>query len=256
MDTNLRPKVSILICTYNRSHTIQKALDSALTQTFSDYEILILDDASTDNTEVIIKPYLNNNSIKYFRHDKNMGIANNRNYGLNNSLGEYIAVLDSDDIWIDINKLKKQVSFLEDNKDFSIIGTNIESVDEKDILIKKYNFETSDLRIRNKMLLQNQIAQSSVVYRKDIALEFGGYNSDYVICDDYDLWLKIGTKSKISNLPDYTVKYLDHSQGISKSKKLLAAIEHKKIIYKYKDKYPNYLLALMKSYLRILKAFI
>jgi hypothetical protein len=78
------------------------------------------------------------------------------------------------------------------------------------------------------------------------------YNDSYEIADDYDLWLKVGTKYKIANLKEYTTKYLEHSRGISKKKKFKHAIEHKIAINKFKNNYPNYYVALIKAYARIL----
>lgn len=254
MDTNINPRVSIQMCTYNRAHYIEKAIKSVLSQTFTNWELLILDDASTDNTEEVISKYLNDIRIKYFKNESNLGIAGNRNKGLNDSKGEYIAVLDSDDYWIDNLKLEKQVNFLDENPDYALVGTNMIIINEKGVEIAKSNFETVYDKIKNKMLLRNQISQSTVMYRKNIALLLNGYSKNYSVCDDYDLWLKIGKSNKIIVLADYTTKYLEHSQGISKEKQLKASIEHKEIIEKYKNYYNNYIPALLKSYLRILKS--
>ena len=252
MDTDIEPKVSIQMCTYNRAHYIEKAIQSVLSQSFTNWELLILDDASNDNTEEIVLKYLHDNRIKYFKNETNLGIASNRNKGLHNSTGEYIAVLDSDDYWIDNQKLEKQIDFLDTHKDYAIVGTNMLVINEKGNEIKKSNFKHTDKDIRRKMLLHDQISQSTVLYRKKIALSLGGYDATYSVCDDYDLWLKIGKDNKIMVLQDYTIKYLEHSQGISKEKKLKASIEHLHIINKYKKYYNNYILALCKSFLRIL----
>ena len=255
MDTNIKPKVSIVICTYNRAHLIEKAIGSILTQTFSDWELLIIDDASKDNTEEVVKKYYQDDKrISYIRQPQNVGIARNRNTGIELSKGEYIAVLDSDDEWIDTNKLQKQIDFLESNKDHALIGTNIIIVDENGNKISQTNYDTKDSDIRNKILLVDQTAQSSVVYRKQIAVECGGYDGKYEIADDYDLWFKIGLKHQMANLPEITVKYLEHSNGISKAKRLKHATEHKKVIEVYKKDYPNYYPALLKAYLRIILA--
>jgi glycosyltransferase involved in cell wall biosynthesis len=252
METNIKPQVSIQMCTFNRAHYIPQSIESVLTQTFTNWELLILDDASTDNTKDVVSKYLNDPRIKYIKNEDNLGIARNRNKGLDLSIGEYIAVLDSDDYWIDNTKLEKQIKFLENNPEYTLVGTNIIIIDETGKELNKTNFKNSYLDIKNVLLLQNQIAQSTVLYRKNSVLELGGYSDKYMVCDDYDLWLNIAGKFKIRNLPDFTTKYLEHSHGISKEKKLKAAIEHKNIVNKYKRKYPNYILALIKAYVRIL----
>ena len=252
MDTTIKPQISIIICTYNRAHTISGSIESVLNQNLKEWELLILDDASTDNTEDIVKKYLNDSRIRYIKNQQNLGIAKNRNLGIEQSKSDLIAMLDSDDVWIENDKLQKQKLFLDNNKDHAIVGTNVIIIDGKQKEISRSNFFLTDKDIRNEMLLNCQIAQSSVLYKKENIVEFGMYDDSYEIADDYDLWLKVGTKYKIANLTDYTTKYLEHSKGISKKKKLKHAIEHKNIVHKFKKYYPNYTAAILKSYARIL----
>ena len=137
MDTNLNPEISIITITYNRAGFISKAIESAKKQSFSNWEMLILDDNSNDNTEIIAKTFTNKDKrIKYYKNSLALGISKNRNLGLSLSRGKYIAILDSDDYWIDKDKLQKQFDFLENNPDYVLIGSNIRIVDEKDNFIK------------------------------------------------------------------------------------------------------------------------
>jgi glycosyltransferase involved in cell wall biosynthesis len=98
------PKVSVIIITYNRADLLSRAINSVLFQDYQDFELLIIDDASTDNTSEIVRAF-NDNRIKYYLNEKNLGIAKSRNKGISLAVGEYIAMLDSDDYWIsrDIN---------------------------------------------------------------------------------------------------------------------------------------------------------
>ena len=110
-------KVSIIIPTYNRGHIIKKALHSIYSQTFEDYEILVVDGGSTDNTEKIIKEEcIRNSRIKYIKHKINRGISVARNTGILNSEGEYIVFLDSDDSWLP-TKLEDQIQAIQRSSD-------------------------------------------------------------------------------------------------------------------------------------------
>lgn len=245
------PKVSILMVTYNREKYIKDALESVLKQSFKDFEIVIVDDCSCDNTFFIVDRYIKDGMpIVYKKNDKNIGIFNSRNVALSFCSGEYVAILDSDDIWIDENKLKKQVDFLEENKEYLICGSMASLIDEKNNVFGSLIFRSSDKVIRNKILFSNQFIHSSVVYRRDKVVSIGGYG-EYTIGEDYDLFLRIGLIGKFFNFSDKMIYYRKHSGGITWSKRFVAAKNHLKIIKKYKGKYPNYFFAVFKAYLRL-----
>ena len=123
--------ISIIILTYNRAGFISEAIKSALEQSFSDWELIIIDDASQDNTREIAEDYAKKDSrIKYFRNDEHLRISKSRNKALGLARGEYVAVLDSDDVWSDRDKLKKQYEFLERNKDYVLVGGGVIVIDE------------------------------------------------------------------------------------------------------------------------------
>jgi len=145
------PKVSVIICTYNREELIKRAIKSVLSQSFSDYELIIIDDASTDDIKSVILSF-NDSRIKYFRNETNRGITKSRNKGCQIAVGDYIAMLDSDDWWLDDNKLKKQVEYLDQNLSVAIVGTGIILYDNNDNFIKEDIFESDDKDIRRKIL--------------------------------------------------------------------------------------------------------
>ncbi|MFA5131373.1 MAG: glycosyltransferase [Patescibacteria group bacterium] len=249
-------KVSIIICTYNRANYIAKALDSILMQTYQNYEVLVVDDASSDNTEEVVKKYLPQDArIKYFKNSNNLGIARSRNKGVGLAQGEYIAMLDSDDYWLSADKLAKQIAVLELDKAVGLIGTGIICIDENDKEIKKDIFAVGDYDIRSRILAKNQFMQSSVVFRKEAYKLAGGYQEKFIVCEDLDLWLAIGNKYKFANLIEPMVAYRLHSGGISKSRKLEIAKTTDEIIDKYKKNYPHYLRAKFKSLLRIIFSY-
>jgi glycosyltransferase involved in cell wall biosynthesis len=223
-------------------------------QTYSNIEILVIDDASTDNTQEILKKYTDNPKIKIFKNEENFGISKSRNKGVSLATGEYIAMLDSDDYWIDNRKLEKQLEIFNSNPDIGVVGSSINLVREDGSLIKEKRCYIKDNDIRSHMLTKNGVMQSSVIFKKKIFDEVGGYDEDLDVVEDLDLFLKIGKQYKFANLYESTVNYLVHTNNISKSK-LKMAITVDKIIEKYKRDYPNYWKGKIVSVARILKSW-
>jgi glycosyltransferase involved in cell wall biosynthesis len=251
------PKVSVITVSYNREAFIREAIDSVLAQSFKDWELIVVDDASTDNTKTIVDEYMaKDDRIRYYRNEKNLGIAKTRNRGLELAQGEYIAPLDSDDIWLDQNKLQKQVEFLDINKDYGMLGGGIMHIDDQSKHLKKVLFPVYDSLIRKIILQFNPFPQSTLLYRKKTALECGGYSDNYKICDDYDLWLKMGLKCKFTNIPQVLAGYRVHGGNITKTKRLTTTKEILEIVKNYSSKYPRAWLGIAKAYLRLLLAYL
>lgn len=258
MDQNLNnPKVSVVTVTFNRQDFIREAIDSVLAQSFAQWELLIIDDASTDDTEKIVMEYsVKDFRIKYFRNEKNLGIAKTRNRGLSLARGEYIAPLDSDDVWLDKNKLQKQVEFLDINQDYALLGGGIMHIDAHSKPLKKVLYPVYDSTIRNIILQFNPFPQSSLLFRKKVALECGGYSESYKICDDYDLWLKMGMKYKFTNIPQVLAGYRVHGTNITHTKRLTTAREILEIVKLYAPHYRRAYLGILKAYIRIILSYI
>jgi glycosyltransferase EpsE len=244
-------KISINLITYNRSKYIEESIGSVLQQSFQDWELIIVDDASTDDTENIIKNYIKQDKrIKYYKNKTNLGIVKSRNLALKKSSGKYIAVLDSDDVWCDKNKLKKQIDFLEKNKDYVLVGGGVVLIDEKGNKIGKIKNKTYNSKIKSNILYKNQISHSSVLFKKKDVLKVGGYDESLKVGEDYDLWLRLGLKGKFANLSENVLKYRIHSGNISSKRRRVAFENNIKIIKKYKKGYKNYYLALFRRKLR------
>ena len=120
--------VSIIMPSYNTGKYIEKTINSVLSQTYENWELIIVDDCSDDNTDDAVKPYLSDERIKYFKNEKNCGAAVSRNYALKQAKGKWIAFLDSDDLWAS-DKLKKQIAFMEKNG-YRFSYTDYEEMDE------------------------------------------------------------------------------------------------------------------------------
>jgi glycosyltransferase involved in cell wall biosynthesis len=220
MDQNVKktPLVSVTICTYNRADTIVKAIHSALQQTYENLEIIVVDDASTDTTQAVIQDMQRKDDrIKYFKNEKNLNIARSRNKTVEHAQGAFIAILDSDDYWIDIDKLKKQVHFLENNPRHAVVGTQAIQIDGNGVEIGKIENLLTDADIRENFLIKNEFVHSSVMYRKRAIEAYGFFDKNKSPFEDYDLLLKIGRKYELANLPSVSTAYRVHAGGESKN---------------------------------------
>ncbi|MFA6524251.1 MAG: glycosyltransferase [Candidatus Paceibacterota bacterium] len=253
------PLASIILPVYNGADRIKEAIKSVSNQSYTDWELLVVDDGSTDNTEEIINNFLKNDSrIRYIKNKVNLGIQKSLNKGLREAKGKYIARIDDDDIWIDKDKLKKQLEFLESNKEYVLIGTGVVVVDKNKKELFRYLMLQEDQKIRNKILRKNCFAHSSVVFRKDTALKLGGYSEEDDVrhIEDYDLWLKLGIFGKFANIGEYSIAFMERSGSITSDNKIIQAKRTIFEIFKFKYQYPNFIIGYLLSIMRLLFFFI
>ena len=234
------PKVSIILPTYNGAKYIAHAIESVRQQTYTDYEFLIVNDGSTDETESIVQKYAQEDSrIHYSKNEKNLRLIRTLNRGLRLAKGDYIARLDDDDQRVDPTKLAKQVEFLDTHPEYGLVGTSIITVDEKGKEIGKVKSKETDKKIRESLLLYNQFLHPSVLIRKSVIDRIGRYDEKALHVEDYDLWLRMGKVTKMYNLPDFTTKYMIRSGSISGKKQRSQKRYTFKTVIKYAEYYPN-----------------
>lgn len=246
--------VSILLPTYNGAKRIKDSIESILGQSHTLLELIVVDDGSDDDTKKVIEELVKiDQRIRYIRNEKNLGIQKSLNRGLNESKGEYVARIDDDDLWIEKDKLKDQIEFLERNKDYVLVGTGFIAVNENGEEIFRQINPILDQDIRSKILSKNCFVHSGVVFRKDIALECGGYSESEEIkhIEDYDLWLKLGNIGKLANLATYSVRLILREGSISSKNKISQLKQSIKIIKKFRDKYPNHTKAVISLSMRL-----
>jgi glycosyltransferase involved in cell wall biosynthesis len=265
------PKVSVIIPVYNGEKYLQETIESVLNQTYQDFEIIIVDDASTDGSPEIIKSFIKKypDKIKVFWHKKNKGCpAATKNTGIKHAKGDFIAFLDQDDVWYP-DKLKKQVNILEKEQKIIANFANTDIFDEsrQKIIGKKWSFippfpPQRLLRIR---LLQGNFIQStsSAIAKKEILNKIGGFDEKMKMTDDYELWLRLSHFGQISFLRQLLLFWrlrrssLSHSEVAhikdleyftNKLMKLINTEEEKEIAQKkiliYKIRLANYYLDL------------
>lgn len=247
------PKISVVLPVYNGARYISRAIESVGRQTFTDWELIVLDDGSTDATSDVIRPLAERDRrIRYLRNPENLGVQKSLNRGLREARGECIARIDDDDWWEDAQKLEKQVEFLDSHPDAVLVGTGTIVVNEEGKELIRFLQPETDAEIRGKILFRNCFTHSSVVFRKDLALRFGGYSEDEKVrhVEDYDLWLKLGTVGKLANLPDYSVRFTLRLGNISSRNKLEQLGKDIQLVKRYRKFYPNFGLAIVFAYVR------
>jgi len=226
------PKVSIVIPTYNRADFLPKAMQSVLNQTYRDWEMIIVDDGSTDNTEEVVKGY-KESGIRYIAHKSNLGISAARNTGIKNSKGKYIALLDSDDEWFP-EKLSCQMKiFQEKDLKYGVVCTSGYMIkDDKVISVKAIPNDLDDFY--KIFLFKNVIWSSSVLIRKECFEKLGLFDEHLKSCEDWEMWIRISKYYKFIFLKTPFITYLIHPGQISEN--LSAKIEaRKRILLKYQE---------------------
>jgi glycosyltransferase involved in cell wall biosynthesis len=208
--------VSVVIPTYNRAKTIEKTINSILNQTYTNIEIIIIDDCSKDNTEQIINEKFSNiKSLKYIKHEINKGGNAARNTGIYNSRGEYIAFLDSDDEWLN-TKIEKQMNKMIKNKKCGLVYTYCANVDLDTNKITSYFGNESGKNPFEKLLCENFIGStSSILCTKDALLQVGMFDETLPSCQDWELYIRIANKYDIEYVNEPLLRYYVHGNSIT-----------------------------------------
>ncbi len=212
----MKPKISILMAVFNCSATLKEAIDSILTQTFKDFEFIIINDGSTDDTLRIIEGY-EDIRIRLINNQKNLGLIKSLNKGLREVEGEYIARMDGDDISMP-RRLNIQFNYLEKNREVFLLGSSALIIDENGRLIKKTKIITGR-DLSTILPIRNSLIHPSIMFR-NIPNLF--YREKMLHCEDYDFYLRLVTEGRIlKNLSDPLIKYRISSNSISRTKALL-----------------------------------
>jgi glycosyltransferase involved in cell wall biosynthesis len=233
-----KPVVSIVMATWNRAGIISQAIESVCKQTFQEWELLIVDDGSPDNTaEVVTAWEKKEKRIKYLRMPRVGNIAGVSNAAIRAAHGEFIAILDDDDYWIDTQKLAKQVAFMRSHPDYIACGGWFIAVDKDSKEVARLKKPETDEAIRRVMLSANAIANGTSMFRR---AEAGFYDEKLKGYADWDFFLRIGKIGKLCNLPEYFLGYRmwDRSGSVVDQKKNVAAALV--IIERYKNDYPRF----------------
>lgn len=241
MEGEKSPRISIVMPTHNRGPLLSRAIESVRAQTFQDWELVVTDDASTDNTWQTLTAWAaKDGRIKPHRNTVNEypDISKILNDGLARARGEYIARLDDDDYWIDAEKLAKQAAYLDAHPECVIVGTGVVVVDSNNNERYRYLKPETDAAIRKSALSSNPFTHSAVLYRRAAALTEGGYERQYA--EDWTLWLRMGKKGSLYNIPEYSTGFLMAGQN----KTFVHQRAHAKtlvgIVWRFRKDYPHF----------------
>ena len=227
------PKVSVIIPTYNSANYLPEAIESVLAQTYKDFEIIVIDDGSTDNTKDVVAPYLDR---IIFSEVPNAGPAEARNRAIRESSSEYVAFLDADDIWYP-DKLERQLAVFSENQHYSLVHSDASYTrtytTQKDRTWFSIKRRVKAGWIFSELLSENFIILSSVIVKRDCLAGVDLFDRDVVPCEGWDLWLRIAFENQIGlvNAPLYFRRI--HQSNLLYSVPLNTVISFIKIIEKW-----------------------
>ena len=202
------PRLSVILPVYNCEKYIYEAVDSILNQTFTDFELLIVDDFSTDSTVLILESF-KDSRIQLFKKEKNTGYTNSLNYAISIAKGEYIARMDGDDICLP-QRFEKQVNFLDCHPDVILCGSAVQIIDSDTIL----RLPTNHDEIKVKLCFATSFCHPSVM-GKAIVFKENLYDVKLEPAEDYDLWTRLVFKGQLANLDEILLMYRIHEEQVS-----------------------------------------
>jgi len=196
--------ITILINSYNGEKTIQEAIKSALAQTYKNFEVLIIDDASNDNTINLIKKF-KNKKIRLYINNKNIGLGKSRLMAQSKIKGDYVSILDQDDIW-NKNKIKSQLKLFLKDKKIGLVATGYKLIDENKKIISLENKYYDMKNFVNYLSFKNIFGHSTIMYKTKYAKSVGWYSNKLIYAQDYDLTVKILKKYGFKFIKNFLVK--------------------------------------------------
>jgi len=209
----MKAPISVLMPVFNAEKYLNEAIESILTQTFRNFEFIIINDGSSDSSKDIILSYLDSR-IRYFENEKNIGLINTLNRGIDIASGKYIARMDADDISLP-NRLECQFAFMEVNSEVGICGSWFETFSDKGIIqTVKYLSEGIDIRI--KQLYQIHLSHGTSMIRTDVLKKNKLYfNKEFLHAEDYELWTRITLYTNLANIPQVLYKVRINEKSVS-----------------------------------------
>jgi glycosyltransferase involved in cell wall biosynthesis len=208
------PRVSVVMAVRNGGPYLEKAVDSILAQTFTDFEFVIIDDGSTDSTPQVLQRYQAADRRVLVHHQENVGLTVSLNRGCGRARGAYLARMDADDIAFG-DRLERQVGFLDRHPRVALVGSPVVRIDESGREIKRSGGPGSHAEIVRALAEYNCFTHPTVMLRKDMLAAVGGYREAYRQAQDYDLWLRLAERYELANLADPLLYYRVYADQVS-----------------------------------------
>lgn len=216
MNANNELKISVLIPSFNVANYVEEAVESILKQSFQEFEIVIVDDCSTDNTWAILQKYANHQKIRLYKNDFNIGISRTRNKLISLSNSKYIVWQDSDDVSYTY-RLEHQFKYMEENPEVGISAGYLEFFDETGTLsIREY--PTDDKELRKMIFKFSPVPQPAAIIRRECFKAVGYFPEASPVAEDLAMSFQIGTKYKFGNLPEVLIKYRQTPTNVTHTK--------------------------------------
>ncbi len=206
------PKICVVMPVYNGGKYLREAIDSILAQSYDNFEFIIIDDGSTDNTWMILNDY-DDVRIQLVRNEENIGMAGSLNKGLALARGEFIARMDADDVSLP-ERLEKQVRFLNSNPHIGAVGSFAYKIDASGRIIGETRPPTDPYLVEWGLCFDNYLCHPTFMFRKSTFTQVGGYSEKKWHSEDYDLWSRMVGITRISNLPDRLLLYRHHQESV------------------------------------------
>jgi hypothetical protein len=209
-----QPLVSVAMVVCNVDRFLREAIESILAQTLRDFEFIIVDFGSTDNSKSIISKYAAIDSRIRFYEIPHCGLAEARNAACFRAQGKYIAIVDADDVSLP-NRLFWELEFMESHPEVGVVGGAVECIDAAGRVLITWGNPTTDREIRSALLERCPFWQPTVLMRRDAFAGVGGYRGPFAPAEDYDLWLRISERFRVANLERTVLKYRIHPNQVS-----------------------------------------
>lgn len=222
------PRVSVVIPVYNRERYVREAIESILAQTFRDFELLLIDDGSTDRSREVMSAYADSR-IRVVSNPRNLGIPRTRNRGLELATGEYLAWLDSDDHACP-DRLEREVAFLDAHRDIALVGSWTGAMDADSRPLKKVKtLPTSPGEVWAQLLFRCCLLQYSVMARTDLLRQYR-FREDFPVSQDFDLFVRLGERHRMSNLPRVLARRRLHGGRVTRERAALVKQKNIEIV--------------------------
>jgi hypothetical protein len=208
------PKVSVVLPVWNAERYLAGAIESVLAQSFADFELLVVDDGSTDASAALIRRY-RDRRIRRIENEKNLGVTRSLNVGLELARGHYVARMDADDLCAP-ERLERQVAFLDAHPEVALVASRARSIDATGAEIGVVDTPADGETLRRRLRRSNWIVHGSVMMRAEAVRALGGYDESMERAEDYDLWLRLSERHSIAALPDLLYVWRDHGGSVSR----------------------------------------
>lgn len=211
------PAVSVIMAVYNEAEHLPATLESIRQQTFTDYELIIIDDGSTDKTWQIVES-LERPRLRTHRNLPNRGQTASLNLALTLSSGKYIARHDAEDS-SDPTRFEKQVRYLDRHPDVALVGSLVDWVDSTGSSIRHFEYPTEHDDIVERLKTKNSFGHGAVMFRREALGKVGAYREEFQLAQDYELWLRLSEKFKVANLPEtlYRMRFSTRMSSVARN---------------------------------------